>query len=247
MTFSVIIKGGFKVSSASLRELLRLESDNRKIEKMKKYLSITIILLFLLIAFTINPQVKSVAINYEKETVVLGENPVQSCNSKQFSPGNRLWCLIYERERLMKEVAAIKYPKKKPIYDGVRELAVLNNIGIIARKNELPVREMQLYSQIVMDVSRQIQQYWFDLWKKQEVTTAKLSLNQIRQRIDQIDEAIVNSFVLIRGSNSITFEQIQDGLRKSLADLNGIYPSSDRQLFIDLLARVIYAVIKPIK
>ena len=211
---------------------------------MRKYLSITIILVFLLIAFIVNPQVKSLPINYDKETLVVRENPLKNCNSKQFSTGNRLWCLIYERERLMKEVAANKYPKRKPIYDGVRELAVLRNIATVARKNQLPVRDMQLYSQIVMDVSRQIQQYWFDLWKKQEVTTAKLSLNQIRERIDQIDEAIVNSFVLIRGSNSITFEQIQDGLRKSLADLNGISPSGDRQLFIDLLAKVIYSVVK---
>ncbi|WP_157229311.1 chorismate mutase [Rivularia sp. PCC 7116] len=213
---------------------------------MRKYFSLVAILVFLLIAFIIHPQVISVPINYQKATVVFGENPVKSCNSKQFSPANRLWCLIYERERLMKEVAANKYPQKKPIYDGVREIAVLDNIGTIAKKNKLPVREMQLYSQIVMDVSRQIQQYWFDLWKN-ESTTAKLSLNQIRQRIDQIDEAIVNSFGLIRGSNSITFEQIQDGLRKSLADLDGIYPSSDRELFIDLLSKVIYSVVNPIK
>ncbi|MEO1432592.1 MAG: chorismate mutase [Cyanobacteria bacterium J06632_19] len=214
---------------------------------MRKHFSLAAILVFLLIAFIVNPQVISVPINYQKATAVFGENPVESCNSKQFSSANRLWCLIYERERLMKEVAANKYPQKKPIYDGVRELAVLNNIATIAKKNQLPVREMQLYSQIVMDVSRQIQQYWFDLWKKQEVTTAKLSLNQIRQRIDQIDEAIVNSFVLIRGANSITFGQIQDGLKKSLADLNGIYPSGDGQLFIDLLAKVIYSVVNPIK
>ncbi len=212
---------------------------------MRKHFLLAAILVFLLIAFISNSQVISVPINYQKATAVLSENPVKSCNSKQFSTANQLWCLIYERERLMKEVAANKYPKKKPIYDGVRELAVLNNIGTIAKKNKLPVREMQLYSQIVMDVSRQIQQYWFDLWKN-ESTTAKLSLNQIRQRIDGIDRGIVNNFVLIQGSNSITFEQIQDGLKKSLADLNGIYPSGDRQLFIDLLAKAIYSVVNPI-
>ncbi|MGD1909462.1 MAG: chorismate mutase [Rivularia sp. (in: cyanobacteria)] len=213
---------------------------------MRKYLPITMIMVFLLIGFIINSQVIGVPIDYEKVTVANKDNPVKNCKVEQFTQADRLWCLLYERESLMKEVAANKYPKRKPIYDGMRELEVLKNVATIAKKKQLPVREMQLYSQIVMDVSRQIQQYWFNLWEKQEIINAKLSLNQIRERIDQLDEAILDSFLLIRGSDSIAFKQIQDGLRKSLADLNGIYPSHDKELFIDLLAKAIYPVVNPI-
>ena len=210
---------------------------------MRKYLSVVILVVFLLIACVANPQVISVPIDYEKAAATNPSNPVKNCNSIQVAPANRLWCLLYERERLMKEVAANKYPKKKPIYDGVRELEVLKKIAAISSKKQLPIRDMQLYSQIVMDVSRQIQEYWFDSWEKQKITKPLLSLNQIRERIDQIDKAILDNFVLIRGDRSISFKQVQNGLRESLADLAGIHPSHDRELFIDLLTKAIYPVL----
>jgi len=204
---------------------------------MRKYVFITVMLLFVLIAFITNFPVISTPINYETALAV------KSFSSSQLTSANRLWCLLHERESLMKQVAANKYPKRKPIYDGVRELEVLSHVAAIAKKKQLPLRDMQLYSQIVMDVSRQIQQYWFNSWGKQKTIAAKMSLNQIRESIDKIDAAILDSFILIRKDGSITFKQVQDGLRQSLADLSGIHPRDDSELFIDLLAKAIYPVV----
>ena len=202
-------------------------------------------LVFLLTAFVTNSLAHQVPLYYSPATATDSSNPVASCYSVQDAPANRLWCLLYQREQLMKEVAANKYEyqNRKPIYDGIRELEVLNKVANNAKKEHLPLRDVQLYAQIVMDVSRQIQQYWFDLWEQQEIPPAKLSLNQIREHIDQIDAAILDSFVLIRDNGSITFKQLQDGLRASLADLEGIHPSQDPELFTDLLAKVIYLVV----
>ncbi|NET58070.1 MAG: hypothetical protein F6K47_18515 [Symploca sp. SIO2E6] len=213
---------------------------------MRKYLSLTIMVVLLLSACLANPLANHLPIYYSQATATEPSNPVANCYSWQVAPANRLWCLLYERESLMKEVAANKYQyrQKKPIYDGVRELDVLSKVADNAQKKQLPLRDVQLYAQLVMDVSRQIQQYWFDLWEQQESSPAQLSLNQIRERIDQIDAAILDSFVVMRDNDSITLKQVQDGLRESLADLEGIHPSQDPTLFTDLLAKVIYAVLK---
>ena len=90
-----------------------------------------------------------------------------------------------------------------------------------------------------MDVPA-IQQHWFDVWEEQESLPPTLSLNQIRERIDQIDTAILDNFVFMRDNGAISLQQLQDGLRESLADLEGIHPSQDPTLFTDLLAKVIY-------
>jgi len=200
--------------------------------------------MLLLSAYLANPLAHHLPISYSQVGATELSNPVASCYSEGVAAANRLWCLLYEREKLMKEVAANKYQyqHKKPIYDGARELEVLSKVADNAQKKQLPVRDVQLYAQIVMDVSRQIQQHWFDVWEEQESLPPTLSLNQIRERIDQIDTAILDSFVLMRDNGSITLQQLQDGLRESFADLEGIHPSQDPTLFTDLLAKVIFRI-----
>ncbi|NEQ64075.1 MAG: hypothetical protein F6K21_00845 [Symploca sp. SIO2D2] len=200
--------------------------------------------MLLLSAYLANPLAHHLPISYSQVRATELSNPVASCYSEGVVAVNRLWCLLYEREKLMKEVAANKYQyqHKKPIYDGARELDVLSKVADNAQKKQLPVRDVQLYAQIVMDVSRQIQQHWFDVWEEQESLPPTLSLNQIRERIDQIDTAILDSFVLMRDDDSITLQQLQDGLRESFADLEGIHPSHDPTLFTDLLAKAILRI-----
>ncbi len=206
---------------------MRTRSIRLTAKQMSKYLSIFLMLVFLMTASGANTRA----------------NPVPICNS-QTTATSKLFCLIYEREQLMKNVAAYKYLQQRSSYASTQELKVLLFAGVEAKSHGLPVTDVQLYSQILMDISKQIQEYWFTYWREHKQTPVALpSLAQIRQQIQEIDENIIVSFVQIRDNNSFRFKQeLEDGIKKSLAQLDGISPAEEPELFINMLVKVIWSI-----
>ena len=173
-----------------------------------------------------------------------------SCNSPEETFAEQLSCLIYQREQLMKYVAADKYLRYNPIFDASQELRVLGRAGKKAQDNELPVIDVTLYAQILMDISKQIQGYYLAQWKERQQTPPldAPTVNEIRQQIGEIDEAIINKFGEIRRSCSIQSRpELEDTLLEWLAQLPGIQPEWNTKLFSEMLAASIHPIVYPVE
>ncbi|MGK7874890.1 MAG: hypothetical protein AB4426_16790 [Xenococcaceae cyanobacterium] len=195
---------------------------------MSKYLSIILMLVFLVTACGANTLA----------------NPAEICDS-QTTTTSQLFCLIYQREQLMKNVAAYKYLQQQSSYVSTQELKVLKKTGVEAKSNGLPVTDVQLYSQILMDISKQIQEYWFAYWREHKQTpVAPSSLTQIRQHIQEIDSNIIVIFVQIRDNSPIRFkQQLENGIKKWLAQLDGIHPADEPELFTNMLVNALWPIV----
>ena len=205
-------------------------SSLERVGKMNKYLSIIMMLVFLLTACGTNTLA----------------NPAEFCNS-QTTATDQLFCLISQREQLMKNVAAYKYLRQQSAYASTQELKVLKKTGVEAKYNGLPVTDVQIYSQILMDISKQIQSYWFAYWRDHKQTpVAPPSLAQIRQQIQEIDKNIIVNFVQVRDNSPIRFkQQLKDGIKKWLSQLDGIYPADDPEVFTNMLVNVLWTIVHP--
>lgn len=170
------------------------------------------------------------------------------CNWTKLSPAEQLSCLIYQRERLMKDVAAHKYLNNNPLFDASQELRVLRKAIQNSHHHQLPAVEVTLYAQILMDISKQIQAYYWIQWQQQQLPPplAAPSIHQIRQQIGMIDAKIIDQFKQIRQQCSLSSQQeLEDATSKWLAQLPGIQPEWNKQLFSELLTTLIYPIVHP--
>ncbi len=96
---------------------------------------------------------------------------------------------VADRAQLMKFVAADKYEQKKPAYAAAQEIKVLNRVEQIAKDQGLPVYPLLIFAQVQMDLSKYIEEYWLDQWRKDPASYQpdKMSLAQLRNEIGQID------------------------------------------------------------
>lgn len=114
---------------------------------------------------------------------------------------NRLIALMAERAALMKQVAAYKwthsYKHHATPYDAAQELKILRHANIFARWQHMPAGRLLVFTQIQMDLSKQIEQYWFNRWNNPRVPIKDkpnihhvLSLAQLRDEIIAIDKVM---------------------------------------------------------
>jgi chorismate mutase-like protein len=100
--------------------------------------------------------------------------------------------LIAQRAQVMQLVAADKFIKKSGIYAPDRELQVLQHVKIIADKEMLPAYPTLVFTQIQMDMSKFIEQYWLAKWSAdaKSFNQKDVDLTKLRAVISQIDDKL---------------------------------------------------------
>lgn len=117
------------------------------------------------------------------------------CHSNNLSP---VVSLMAERASIMKAVAANKWyntPKHQAVaYSAKQEIHVLNQAYNIAKENKLDPLSVMIFSQIQMDISKQIETYWINYWNNPKVSSKNKpskqsieSLSTLRIKIGKID------------------------------------------------------------
>lgn len=111
-----------------------------------------------------------------------------------------------KRAKLMKLVAASKWYQNpdQSVYDAQQEVKVLQNTQQVAKQYKFDAPALQVFVQIQMDVSKQIEYYWIAYWNDPETPEDQLpkkkdiiSLDKLRTEITQIDQKL---FLLIHNS-----------------------------------------------
>jgi cyclohexadienyl dehydratase len=144
---------------------------------------------------------------------------------------DRMYKLMAQRAGIMKEVAAQKWlhNHKSTVYNSNQELKVLNNAESVAIKNNLKPNSLLVFIQIQMDLSKHIEQYWFDYWNNQSTPkesftndNSTINLQKLRERIKIIDnnlfKEIVKNLNLI---HKISVEDLTDQAKHLFINLNG--------------------------
>ncbi|WP_440617017.1 chorismate mutase [Cysteiniphilum sp. 6C5] len=100
--------------------------------------------------------------------------------------------LIAKRAEVMQLVAADKYSAKTNIYAPAREIKVLQNVQAIAKKEGLPLYPTLMFSQLQMDMSKFIEQYWLDKWISypKSFDHKDLDLTKLRATISSVDKSL---------------------------------------------------------
>ena len=100
--------------------------------------------------------------------------------------------LIAERAQVMQLVAADKYSNESNIYSSERELQVLQTVQKIADKEKLPLYPTLAFTQLKMDMSKFVEQYWLDKWMEDpnSFNHRYLDLTKLRVTINNFDKAL---------------------------------------------------------
>lgn len=118
-----------------------------------------------------------------------GVSHAADCDSSKLT---KAFNLIAERAQVMQLVAADKYSDKTSIYAPARELHVLQNVQTIANKENLPLYPTLAFTQLQMDMSKFIEQYWLDKWlaDPKSFNHKDLDLSKLRTTISAVDESL---------------------------------------------------------
>lgn len=106
--------------------------------------------------------------------------------------------LLAKRASLMEKVAAYKWynapNNQATAYSATQEQAVLLSAQQTAQKLKITPLSLMLFSQIQMDLSKQIEAYWITYWNAPTTPPADkptsatiISLNRLRNQIQKID------------------------------------------------------------
>ncbi|WP_116963129.1 chorismate mutase [Fastidiosibacter lacustris] len=143
---------------------------------------------------------------------------------------HKVFDLIAKRAQIMQSIAADKYVKKSSIYASERELEVLKHVKDVVHQQGLPVYPMLVFTQIQMDMSKFIEQYWLNVWIKtpdyfqQHNLDLELLRNEITKIDDQLYPAIkesLSSFKRCSMTTSITL------FSKAMENVKGIPTDPD--------------------
>lgn len=133
--------------------------------------------------------------------------------------------LMAQRANLLKDVAAYKYLTHKSSYDAAQELKVLNNVDKIANDLGFDSYSLMQYAQIQMDMSKQIEEYWFNIWKNNPKLAPKpgqyKDLTLVREQIQAIDKQI---YPALRKAieNQCSVYDVQDMFKSNFEQIKGI-------------------------
>ncbi len=153
--------------------------------------------------------------------------------------------IIAQRENLMQYVAANKWLSNKTqsvtAYNAQQEIAVLTQIYNNAKQYKLAPYSTMLFSQILMDVSKQIEAYWLTYWNNSATSLSVkphqkplVSLKQLRSQIKSIDKQLLLLFTQHAANlPQCSASQIQNAFNKALKPIKGI---PQQPSFINLLA-----------
>jgi len=131
---------------------------------------------------------------------------------------------------LLKDVAADKYVTHKSAYDATQELKVLNNVDKLANSVGLDNYSVMLFAQIQMDMSKQIEEYWLDIWNKNPSLAPKpgqyKGLTVVRSQIQVIDKQLYPALAKVPKNQCGTYN-IQEEFKSGFSQVQGIPTTPD--------------------
>ncbi|MCF6764144.1 hypothetical protein L3V82_00030 [Thiotrichales bacterium 19S3-7] len=147
-----------------------------------------------------------------------------NCNIEKI---NTAFELMAKRTELIKGVAANKYVTDGKVYAAAQEVKVLNGAQAYAQAHGLNAGSFMLFSQMQIDVSKQIESYWINYWRnhpKQAPTKSTIqSLSTLRSELVKLDgrlfpalQAAVTSF------KHCSNHQIQEAFNQQFSVIKGI-------------------------
>ncbi len=133
-------------------------------------------------------KIKKLAIMLVFSLHPIASQAITLCQPDQAKP---VFNLMIERSKKMKDVAATKFVHQQAIYDATQEEAVLHKCVEVAKRFNLSVEKFQIFVQLQMDFSKQIQSYWIKFWKTHPKEAPKREeiqpIEQLRAQIGEID------------------------------------------------------------
>lgn len=154
--------------------------------------------------------------------------------------------LIAKRASIMKEVAASKWynaPDHQAVaYSAKQEISVLNHAYNVAKENKLNPLSIMIFSQIQMDISKQIETYWINYWNNPKTPPQNKpskqsieSLDKLRAEIGKIDTSLYpelkSSMQHIR---QCSIKQVIPIFDNAFSDIAGIPKKPD---YLDMFAQ----------
>lgn len=158
-----------------------------------------------------------------------GANTINSArvNDCDMNNANKVFQLMGKRASYMESVAAYKFFEKGNVYDSVQEISVLNNTQILANTYGLNRQSLLNFTQIQMDLSKQIEQYWIKYWQlnpsRQPDKKSIIPLAQLRQQIKVIDNQLYPAIKLAEPSfNLCNQATLQQSFKSAFESVEGI-------------------------
>jgi cyclohexadienyl dehydratase len=106
---------------------------------------------------------------------------------------DQLYRLIGQRLALMEQVAAYKWINRRPIEDTAREKVVIAQVVYRGLDQGITVKTSADFFQAQIDAAKDIQQCWFDRWRKRASPDSAVDLNiEIRPRLISLGSAITS-------------------------------------------------------
>ncbi|WP_440683627.1 hypothetical protein [Cysteiniphilum halobium] len=121
--------------------------------------------------------------------ILTGMSHASDCDISKLT---NVFNFIAKRAEVMQLIAADKYSDKTSIYAPAREIQVLQNIQTIANKEKLPLYPTLTFTQLQMDMSKFIEQYWLSKWlaDPKSFNHKDLDLTKLRATISKVDKSL---------------------------------------------------------
>ena len=135
--------------------------------------------------------------------------------------------LLKQRFSLIEQVAANKRENIGSVYDANREKQVLENAKCEAQLNHLDVQSVLQFTQIMMDVSKQLEYAYIMHWQAKRITPkVTYSLTQIRGKLLAIDAEIATQLKqLVKQKEAFNFNSQSYKQAIKLPGSLGLYQS----------------------
>ncbi|APD49664.1 chorismate mutase [Francisella hispaniensis] len=151
--------------------------------------------------------------------------------------------LLVERAALMQGVGVCKHKFNSPIYDAAQEIRVLQNAQNLAKENHLETNSFLAFIQIQMDLSKQIEDYYWNNATQQQLEQQSTDcLVNYRDKVKKVDEqlypAISKNIKAIRKDKRLN---VKLGELVKKQNIQGIPQDPN---YIDLLANSLQSIKK---
>ena len=125
-------------------------------------------------------------------------------------PQGQLAALAEERLSLSPDIAWYKQSNDVPVYDPVRETAVLQTVMAAGQQQGLDPDTVRRFFANEMEASRRIQWAWIEAWRKNLIAPPERSARDlgayIRPQIDDINQRQI--LALARGAQPLSIAQL---------------------------------------
>jgi chorismate mutase len=127
-------------------------------------------------------------------------------------PQGQLTSLAEQRLALAPDIAWYKHSRNVPVYDPVRETAVLQTVIAAGQQQRLNPDTVRRFFANEMEASRRIQWAWIEAWRKNRVAPPSNPAQDlgayIRPQIDDINQRQIRA--MTRGAQPLSIAQLSE-------------------------------------